>query len=223
MTVRCNVSIRSGRDVNRRASFCQARPPVATSLGGYSGSGCRPWAAPRTRCAGPGGEPRSRCAAGSAGWASGRRGGPGARAEARGGRPSYVGCRGGRLRRSIGDLRASLCFIFDPHPKHCISRLRDRPVASGRVGPFAHRRRHINKMPGLLVLENIDGALFCEHCGSYVELPDAEPLRCSSCEASCSFAGASRRTGAPAAPEARSPRALRRQTPHHSGTSARAG
>ncbi|KAH8061419.1 hypothetical protein JL722_4037 [Aureococcus anophagefferens] len=43
-------------------------------------------------------------------------------------------------------------------------------------------------MPGLLVLENIDGALFCEHCGSYVELPDAEPLRCSSCEASCSFA-----------------------------------
>jgi DNA-directed RNA polymerase subunit M/transcription elongation factor TFIIS len=54
-------------------------------------------------------------------------------------------------------------------------------------------------MPGLLVLENIDGALFCEHCGSYVELPDAEPLRCSSCEASCSFAGASRRTGAPAA------------------------
>ncbi|KAK7230475.1 RNA polymerase I subunit H [Aureococcus anophagefferens] len=52
-------------------------------------------------------------------------------------------------------------------------------------------------MPGLLVLENIDGALFCEHCGSYVELPDAEPLRCSSCEASCSFAGASRRTGAP--------------------------
>ncbi|KAK7233344.1 RNA polymerase I subunit H [Aureococcus anophagefferens] len=68
-------------------------------------------------------------------------------------------------------------------------------------------------MPGLLVLENIDGALFCEHCGSYVELPDAEPLRCSSCEASCSFAGASRRTGAPRPARAVDPPSRRASRP----------
>ena len=39
-----------------------------------------------------------------------------------------------------------------------------------------------------LVLENMNGALFCEHCGAYVPLPDEEPIRCSNCFASCSFA-----------------------------------